>query len=1072
MNRTLLFSALAILAFSCSQKETWFQMMNASESGIDFENSLTESDDFNILDYLYFYNGGGVSIGDINNDGLADIFLSGNQVSNKLYLNEGNLKFRDITESAGVSGKSNWHTGSSMADVNSDGYLDIYVCTVVGLKGLRGYNELYINNGDNTFTEAAQEYGLDFEVFGSSAAFFDFDLDGDLDLYLLNHAVHTQESFGHADVREKRDDQTGDRLLRNDNGRFVDISEEAGIYGGANGYGLGVSILDFNHDRYPDIYISNDFHEDDYFYENNGDGTFTESIKKYFSHTSRFSMGVDAADINHDGWSDILTLDMLPDKEEVLKRSAGDEDYDIQRLKVERFGYHYQYSRNMLQVNQGDFFNEVALLSGVAATDWSWSVLIEDFDNDSHQDVFISNGIPRRPNDLDYIKFVSSDQIKNKINSTKLVDQQALAMMPSGQARNFLFKGSGDYVFEDRSNQITPYDPTFSNAMATGDLDNDGDLDLVVNNINSAASVYVNQTGGHHLRVRLNGEAENTYGIGSKVFVYCDGKTQYKELFTSRGFQGSSEPILHFGLDQATEVDSVRIVWPNGYSKLITGVPAEQLLVVDTSGWKPLPYQKKKTEGYFEKVPDNLGLDFVHEEDSYIDFHRQNLMPYMLSNRGPATVVADFNGDDLEDVFFAGAKFSPTAIFEQQGSGFVQFPLRMSMEDSVDEAIDGVAADFSNNGEIDLLVVNGGGDFFGESDALVNKLYQQGENGFEQVSFPKTYENSSTIAISDFDQDGDVDVFIGSQSFTGDFGNLPDSYLYENDGGEFRLSQTFEQLGMVTGAIWSDFDADGWNDLIIVGEWMKPRFFRNDAGTLNEVNLMNSDISGLWQMIIQFDVDQDGDGDYVLGNWGLNSKFVADTDHPLKMYYDDFDDNGSTETILAAEKDGEYYPLETFDELAKQMVHLRKKYNRYQDFAGQTVEQIFEKTLSDSEVLEVNELRSGVLINDNGSFTFEPFDIEQQFAPILAGLSADFDADGTDELLLAGNFFGIKPFMGRLGAYPGALLDNGKFTPANQLGLNLANRSVRHLNILDHNEHRYLLVTVHNDSLQIYKINR
>ncbi len=498
---------MVFLSLSCGSKEgELFKNPTPKETGITFENTLTETDDLNILDYLYFYNGGGVSTGDINNDGLADIFFSGNMVKNKLYLNKGGLKFEDITELAGVAGNSSWNTGTVMGDVNGDGLLDIYVCAVVGINGFDGYNELFINQGNSTFVESAEEYGLDFDSFSSSATFLDYDLDGDLDIYLLNHAVHTQESFGKADLRFKRNYQTGDKLLRNENGKFIDVSEEAGIYGGVNGYGLSVAVSDFNQDGYPDIYVGNDFHEDDYYYLNNGDGTFTEGIKKYFGHTTRFSMGTDVADINHDGWPDILSLDMLPEDETVLKSSEGDDNIQTQKLRIEKFGYHYQFTRNMLHLNQpGSSFAEIALYSGIAATDWSWSGLFGDYDQDGEQDLFISNGIPKRPNDLDFINFASNDQIKKKINNTKLVDQQALDMMPSAKVHNYLFKGTSDLLFEDKSGSWIVNDTLISGATAMADFDNDGDLDLVTNNINSPASLYINKTDGknNYLKIKL-----------------------------------------------------------------------------------------------------------------------------------------------------------------------------------------------------------------------------------------------------------------------------------------------------------------------------------------------------------------------------------------------------------------------------------------------------------------------------------------------------------------------------------------------------------------------------------------
>ena len=584
MNRTIAVLVIIALLGGCKKGGQLFNTLSPKKTGIDFANDITQSDDLNILDYLYFYNGGGVAIGDINNDGLPDVFFSGNQVKNKLYLNKGDLKFEDVSDQSGITGNSTWNTGSVMADVNGDGWLDIYVCAVVGIHGFNGYNELYINNQDGTFTEKASEYGLDFDSYSSSASFFDYDLDGDLDLYLLNHAVHTTESYGKADIRKKRTYETGDKLLQNDNGKFVDVSEEAGIYGGVNGYGLGVAVSDFNADGYPDIYVGNDFHEDDYYYLNNGDGTFTESLRDYFGHTSRFSMGNDVADINQDGLPDLISLDMLPKEEIPLKTSAGDDDVQIQKMRIDQFGYHYQYSRNMLYINQPDGeFMETALLSGVAATDWSWAPLFADYDQDGMQDLFIANGIPKRPNDLDFINFVSSDQIRNKINNTKLVDQQALEMMPSGVHQNYVLKGKNDLTFENMSDKWISSEKLVSGASAYGDLDNDGDLDLITNNLNAPATVYENKTNedANFLKIAFKYKDKNPFAIGAKVFVYNNGTLQFKELFPSRGFQASSQPIVHFGLGQTKTIDSLKVIWPDQTYQILESVSANQHLTIE-----------------------------------------------------------------------------------------------------------------------------------------------------------------------------------------------------------------------------------------------------------------------------------------------------------------------------------------------------------------------------------------------------------------------------------------------------------------------------------------------------------
>ncbi len=630
-----------ILTFlSCSNKDKknnvyLFEKLEAKTTNVNFQNTLRPTNDLNILDYLYYYNGGGVAVGDINNDHLVDVFFTSNQGENKLYLNKGNFVFEDITDSAGVAGNSDWNTGTIIADVNGDGLLDIYVCAVVGINGLKGANELYINNGDTTFTEQAKKYGLNFKNYSTTAAFFDYDNDGDLDMYLLNHAVHTQNSFGKASIRNNRDPKSGDKLLRNDNGKFTDVSEEAGIFGGVNGYGLGIATHDFNNDGYVDIYVSNDFHEDDYYYLNNGDGTFTERLKEFFGKTSRFSMGSDVADLNHDGFTDILTLDMTPEDEEVLKASMGDETIDMLTMRTQKLGYHYQYTRNMLQINNRNHFSETALFSGLSATDWSWSALFGDFNQDGEQDLFISNGIPKRPNDLDYIKFTSNDQISASLNKSKLIDNEALNKMPSGAVANFIFEGQKNLSFKNQSGNWIPNDTLISNGSAYADFDNDGDLDLVTNNSNTYATFYKNTTDttANYLKLKFNYKKANLFGIGTKVISYHKGIKQYKQLFTSKGFQSSSEAIIHFGYGNTKTIDSINIIWTDNTIQTIKNVKTNQTLTI-----KPL--QNRLAVNYSilfpkEKVGLTLidsikGLDYKHIENKYSDANRHKLIPYQI----------------------------------------------------------------------------------------------------------------------------------------------------------------------------------------------------------------------------------------------------------------------------------------------------------------------------------------------------------------------------------------------------------------------------------------------------------
>ena len=1082
MNRCSLYVLVTIIFLGCTDREGQvFVNPSSDETGVSFQNTITETDELNILDYLYFYNGGGVAIGDINDDGLPDVFLSGNQVKNRLYLNEGNLKFKDISATAGISGESSWNTGAVMGDVNGDGLLDIYVCAVVGINGFNGQNELFINNGDNTFTESAAQYGLDFDTYSSSAAFLDYDLDGDLDMYLLNHAVHTQQSYGKAEVRYKRNQQSGDKLLRNDGGFFVDVSEEAGIYGGANGYGLGIAVADFNQDGYPDIYVGNDFHEDDYYYLNNGDGTFTEELRRFFGHISKFSMGNDVADINGDGWPDLLSLDMLPEDEKVLKSSEGDDHTQTQKLRVERFGYHYQYSRNMLFVNkQNTPYAETALMSGIAATDWSWSALFGDYDQDGEQDVFISNGIPKRPNDLDFIKFASDDKIRNKLNNTKLVDQQALDLMPSGATHNYIFRGSGNLDFRDMSGNWMVKDTLISGATAVGDLDNDGDLDLITNNINSPATFYINKTNNtaSYLKLRFKYSPNNRLGIGTKVFAYRNGKMQYKELYTVRGFQASSEPMVHFGFGDGQIIDSLKIIWPNKTFQVLKEVETNQTITVSPENTRPFDYKTLtgNEQRIFRRQEDNLGINFRHKEDNYLDINRQKLIPYQISDRGPAVAIGDLDGDKREDIFFGGSKYYPSRIFFQEDSAYVEKRLPNIAMDSIKEEVSALIADLNNDGFNDVFVANGGGDFYDKMPPLADSYYLQNEGSFNKKELPNYFENAAVVRECDFDNDGDLDLFVGNNATTNDFGKIPNSYLLRNDNGTFSVveNQELSHAGMVTDAVWSDYDGDGAMDLIVVGEWMSPRFYKNIKGQLVEDRVLDDTYNGLWECIIPFDIDGDGDNDYLLGNWGSNTKFKASVEYPMKMYYSDFDQNGSTETIVVTEKEGQYYPLEGLDELAAQMVGLRKKFTRYKDFAGKPIDEVMDaESLKNGTVLEVNTLESGFLRNNGGVYTFVPFDKELQLAPIRAFLEFDFDRDGTTEILAAGNYFGVKPYHGRLDSFSGALIKNeNDVILANKIGLALAHKSVRSLNMIYLGKEPFLLVTYNDDEVEVYGLEQ
>lgn len=1067
------------LCFSCNNEQSavnsdvqhLFSNPESSQTGISFKNTLSENDSLNILDYLYFYNGGGVAIGDINNDSLPDIYFTGNQVTNKLYLNKGNLQFEDITQKAGVCGESTWNTGTIMFDANQDGLLDIYVRAVVGINNFVGHDELFINNGDLTFSELSSTYGLDYQSYGTTAALLDYDKDGDLDIYQLNHAVHTQESFGNANLRLKRNSKTGDRLLRNDSGVFTDVSEKAGIFGGINGYGLGVSIADFNQDGWPDIYVGNDFHEDDYYYINLKNGSFRESLKENFGHTSRFSMGNDTADINNDGYSDIISLDMLPNDEKVLKSSEGDDNIQTHKMRTQLFGYHYQFTRNMLFINQPGYqFEERALSSGVAATDWSWSALFADFDQDGHQDLFISNGIPKRPNNLDFINFLSSDKIQNRINKTRLIDDKALRLMPDGRVANVIFQGNENLNFINKSSSWITQNPSVSGATALSDLDNDGDLDLVVNNINEEASLYINQTDttASWLKIKLDYRKNNKDGIGTKIYLYHNGKLQYKELYTARGFQASSEPIVHFGLGTIKRIDSIKVFWPDNTFQKLQNVFTNQKLTIKPHN--TLAFDNtlgtKKTTALFSKVEDNLGISYSHKEDAYIDFNRQKLIPYQVSDRGPAVAIGDLNQDGINDIYFGSSKFISSEVFYGGDTAFAK--AKINLLTSLSKTEDVTATILKDK----IFVGTAGADFPELNPALKNYKLSIVDSSSYPIS-PLT-ENTSTLIPNDYDQDGDQDFFVGNHMITGDFGKRPSSYLLKNNEGLFSvdLKNSIGEIGMVTHAIWSDFSGDGIDDLIIVGEWMQPAFYKNLGGTLIKANPLSDSISGLWQSIQPFDMDNDGDMDYLLGNWGTNSKFTASKTHPLYMYYGDIDKNGQTESIIAIEKNGSYYPIQNLTELSEQLVYLKKKYKNNNEFSGQTIKQIFgDRSLKNLHKLEVTTLTSGYLKNNNGKFAFVAFPLALQVAPIMDFVTYDFTGDGNLDVLAGGNYFGTKPYHGRLDSFSGALIkSDNTVTLGYKLGLDLAQKSVRHLNIIAIHDKKFLLVTFNNEKAQVYSL--
>jgi len=1084
--QTLAVAVIFLSVLGCSNvDDPLFLPLSVHQSGVDFVNRVEDRPEFNIISYLYFYDGGGVAVGDVNGDGLPDIYLTANQGPNRLYLNHGDLRFEDVTDLAGVAGSADWSTGVTMADVNGDGLLDIYVSVVSGYEDREGYNELFINNGDLTFTESAADYGLDFRGYGTQAAFFDYDLDGDLDAFLLNHSTHGEQTYGPAELRRERHPQAGDRLLRNDDGRFEDVSEEAGIYGGPVGYGLGVAVSDLTANGCPDIYVANDFHENDYFYVNNCDGTFSESIRRATGHNSRSSMGIDAADLNNDGLTDVAVVDMLPDREDVLKTSASVESYEIAQIKLD-FGYYHQYTRNTLLLNRGEGrFSDIAYLAGVEATDWSWAALLCDLDNDGWKDLFVSNGIWRRPNDLDYTKAVSSSTMQEALEDISEADLKILEKMPHVPISNYVFRNNRDLTFTDRTEAWGLGQALFSNGAAYADLDNDGDLDLVVNNLNEKASIYENQgRGRNYLTVRLNGPPPNSWGVGAKVILKSGGRSQLQELMPTRGFQSSVDPRLHFGLDTLSIVDSVFVVWPDRRYQLLTKVAANQQVEVHAS----------EADGRFDyarlrepdkprpvaDITDDVSSPYSHMENAFVDFTREPLMPHMVSTEGPALAAGDVNGDGLDDLFVGNAKSRPSALLMQQPSGaFVSSNEAVFRADSQFEDVDAAFFDADGDGDLDLYVVTAGNEWWGDAEALRDRLYINDAGTFYRASdaLPDIFQHGSVVRPADFDDDGDVDLFVGGRVVAREYGTAPRSYLLRNEGGRFTdvtaaLAAEISQVGMVTDAVWTDIDNDGLHDLVVVGEWMPPRVFRQTDGGFAQIDAGFSGLDGWWTSVAAVDLNEDGRDDLILGNLGLNSRLRASADEPVRLHIADLDADGEKERILTSYRNGVSYPFASRDELLEAFPSLARQFPSYAHYGASQLEDIFPVgRIRAAEVLEARTFASIVAMNtETGTFDVRSLPPEAQFAPVRSILAHDFDHDGNTDILLGGNFYGVQPARGRYDAGYGTYLRGDgrgglKAVEPGESGLWLEGE-IRKLRLIQSANHLMIVAGRNNDSLQ------